>query len=156
MPSVYLETSIFGYLASRTSADLIVAGNQRLTNEWWDNHRETFELFVSQAVVAECSAGDAVAASERLVFLDGIPILDIDDATRDLAKTLLAEVRLPPKADVDALHIAVSAMNSMDYLLTWNCKHIANPSLRRRIEAVLVSSGVTPPVICTPQELINV
>lgn len=84
------------------------------------------------------------------------PILEITDDDRELAKTLLANVPLPPKTDVDALHIAIAAMNAVDYLLTWNCKHIANPSLRRIIDGVLVAADVTPPIICTPQELINV
>jgi predicted nucleic acid-binding protein len=120
MQAVYLETSIFGYLASRTSADLITAGNQRLTMQWWDNHRNQFDLFVSQAVIAECRAGDSIADDERLAFLEDLPILDIDDETRQLAKTIMADVPLPTNADVDALHIAVAAMSGMDYLLTWN------------------------------------
>ncbi len=156
MNTVYVETSVFGYLASRTSSNLVVAGNQRLTLEWWAGHQNDFELFVSQAVVEECSAGDPQAASERIGFLDSIPILGIDDAARELSKRILADVPLPPRADVDALHIAIAAVNSMNYLLIWNCKHIANPSLRRKIDEVLVLSNVTPPIICTPQELINV
>jgi len=156
LQSVYLETSVIGYLASRPSANLVTAGNQSLTLDWWTNHRSSFELFVSQAVIAECSAGDSTAADERLAYLDDIPSLEITNDDRELAKTLLADVPLPPKADVDALHIAVAAMNAVDYLLTWNCKHIANPSLRRIIDDVLVAADVTPPIICTPQELINV
>lgn len=156
MDSVYLETSVFGYLASRMSSDLITAGNQRLTRDWWDNHRESFDLFISQAVVAECSAGDSDAANERLVFLSDLPILDITDEAKTLAKTLLSDIPLPAKAEIDALHIAIAAMNGMDYLLTWNCKYIANPSLRRIIDEVLLAADVTPPIICTPQELINV
>lgn len=156
MQSVYLETSVIGYWASRPSADPVTAGNQHLTRDWWTNHRSTFELFVSQAVIAECSAGDATAAEERLAYLDDIPVLEITDDDRELARTLLADVPLPAKADIDAIHIAVSAMNAVDYLLTWNCRHIANPSLRRMIDDVLVAADVTPPIICTPQELINV
>ena len=156
MEAVYLETSVIGYVASRPSADLVTAGNQRLTLDWWANHRFSFELFISQAVVAECSAGDPTAANERLAYLHEIPVLEIDDDARLLAKTLLADIPLPPKADVDALHIAIAAMGGIDYLLTWNCKHIANPSLRRIIDDVLVAADVIPPVICTPQELINV
>ena len=94
--------------------------------------------------------------TKRLAFLEDLPILDIDDETRQLAKTILADVPLPTNADVDALHIAVAAMSGMDYLLTWNCKHIANPSLRRIIDDVLLAADVVPPIICTPQELINV
>lgn len=156
MDAVYLETSVIGYLASRTSSDLITAGNQRLTRDWWDNHRESFDLFISQAVVAECSAGDSDAANERLVFLADLPILDITDEARVLAQTLLSDIPLPANADIDSLHIAIAAINGMDYLLTWNCKHIANPSLRRIIDEVLRAADVSPPVICTPQELINV
>lgn len=143
-------------LASRPSTDVITAGNQRLTLDWWTNHRSSFELFVSQAVIAECSAGDETAAAERLAYLDNIPILEINDDDRALAKALLADVPLPPKANIDALHIAVAAMNAVDYLLTRNCKHIANPSLRRMLDDVLIAADVTPPIICTPQELINV
>lgn len=156
MEAVYLETSVFGYLASRMSSDLVTAGNQRLTRDWWDNHRGSFDLFISQAVVAECSAGDSEAANERLVFLADLPILDVTEEGRSLAQTLLSDIPLPAKAEVDALHIAIAAMNGMDYLLTWNCKHIANPSLRRIIDEVLLAADVSPPIICTPQELINV
>jgi len=156
MDTVYLETSVFGYLASRVSSDLVTAGNQRLTRDWWDKHRGAFELFISQAVVAECSAGDSDAANERLVFLKGLPILDITDQARSLAKTLLSGIPLPTHGEVDALHIAIAAVSGMDYLLTWNCKHIANPSLRRIIDQVLLAADVSPPIICTPQELINV
>jgi predicted nucleic acid-binding protein len=155
METVYLETSIIGYLASRISSDLVTAANQQLTRDWWDNHRQRFELFVSEAVVAECGKGDPIAAEERAEFLGDLPVLDIDEDCERLASSIMHSVPLPEKADVDALHIAVAACNDMDYLLTWNCKHIANPSLRRIIERVLLGADVTPPVICTPQELIN-
>ena len=102
------------------------------------------------------SAGDPVAAGERLVFLDAIPVLAINSDTQQLARQLLLRVGLPPKAAIDAVHIATAAQNKMDYLLTWNCKHIANPSFRRKIEEVLADSGFLAPVICTPQELLNV
>ena len=156
MSSVYLETSVTGYLASRPGSDIVFAANQLLTLQWWNDHRERFDLFVSQAVVDECSAGDPVAARERLVFLDEIPVLAINSNTRILAQDLLRRVGLPPKAVIDAVHIATAAQNKMDYLLTWNCKHIANPSFRRKIEEVLEDAGLLAPVICTPQELVNV
>ena len=156
MISIYLETSVIGYLASRRGADITFASNQLLTWEWWNDHRFRFDLFVSQAVVDECSAGDPIAASERLVFLEGLPVLANNTDTEALARNLLNRVGLPPKAAVDAIHIATAAQNGMDYLLTWNCKHIANPSFRRKIQEVLAEGGYVPPVICTPQELLNV
>lgn len=156
MQSIYLETSIIGYLASRTSSDLVTSGNQTLTRDWWDNHRERFELLVSEAVIAECGAGDPKAADERAVFLTDLPILEITLECKAIAAEIMNRTLLPEKADVDALHIAVTALNGIDYLLTWNCRHIANPSMRRIIEGVLYDANIEPPVICTPQEIIHV
>lgn len=156
MPSVYVETSVIGYMATRPGADIVFAANQLMTFEWWNGHRTKFELFASQAVIDECASGDPVAAQERLVFLNGIPVLAINAATLNLAQELIRYVGLPPKAAVDAVHIATAALNKMDYLLTWNCKHIANPSFRRKIEGVLEDAGLRPPIICTPQEMLDV
>jgi hypothetical protein len=155
LPAVYLETSVIGYLASRRSADPIVAGNQQATLDWW-KQRERFDVYVSEAVVDECSAGDPTAVAERLVFLRGIPELDISFLAKSVAGELIRVTALPVKAHVDALHIAIAAASGMDYLLTWNCRHIANASLRRRIEEVLASFDLAAPVICTPQELTDV
>lgn len=90
------------------------------------------------------------------LFLTGLPILEITLDCKVLASQIMKRTSLPEKADVDALHIAVTALNGIDYLLTWNCRHIANPSLRRIIERVLFDANIEPPVICTPQEMINV
>jgi hypothetical protein len=133
-----------------------MAANQQTTRDWWDNHRERYELFISRYVLDECSAGDPAAAQERLVFLDGIPLLEISDAVRPLANALLAKVPLPPKAAIDALHISVAALSGIEYLLTWNCKHIANPALRKQIELVCREMDCEPPVICTPQEILEI
>lgn len=153
MQSVYLETSVIGYLASRLSSDLVTAGNQRATHDWWTKHRSRYELFVSEPVILECSAGDSIAAMERMKFLTGIAELEVSELAESVADELVRSLTLPVKAHIDALHIAVAADTGMDYLLTWNCKHIANASLRRRIEIVLKRSNLLPPIICTPQEL---
>ncbi len=153
--TVYLETTIIGYLASWPSRDLITAANQQLTHEWWNDHRQAFDLHVSQFVIDECSAGDKTAAQERLIFLAAIPELSVSDDVRRLAEKLVQGVPLPEKGAVDALHIAVAAVHGMDYLLTWNCTHIANASLRPRIEALCRAFGHEPPTICTPQELLE-
>lgn len=155
-PTVYLETTVFGYLAMRVSSVLRVAANQQTTREWWENHRQRFDLFVSRFVVDECSDGDPVAAEERLVYLEGIPLLQLSDDVNSLAELLLNDVPLPEKAGIDALHITVAATNGIQYLLTWNCKHIANPHLRPRIEGLCRDLGYEPPVICTPQELLEI
>jgi hypothetical protein len=155
-PSVYIETSVIGYLAMRPSAHLVTAANQHVTCEFWEDHRSRFDLFVSLAVVDECMAGDAEAAAERKVFLLDIPVLGVNDAVLSLAQFLMTGIPLPEKAGVDAVHIAVAAVNGLDYLVTWNCKHIANPALRGTIEAVCRAAGYDAPVICTPPELIEV
>ncbi|HUT88160.1 MAG TPA: type II toxin-antitoxin system VapC family toxin [Thermoguttaceae bacterium] len=155
-PTVYLETTVIGYLAMRVSGILRVAANQQTTRDWWDNHRRRFDLFVSRFVVDECSDGDPVAAEERLAYLEGIPLLQMSDDVNSLAESLLLAVPLPEKAAIDALHISVAAVNGVQYLLTWNCKHIANPSLRPGIERVCRDMDYEPPVICTPQELLEI
>ena len=155
-PSVYIETSIIGYLAMRPSAHLVTAANQRVTREFWDDHRSRFDPFVSLAVLDECMAGDAGAAAEREVFLRGLPVLEVSDDVLALGQSLMVGIPLPEKAAVDAVHIAVAALNGLDYLVTWNCKHIANPALRGRIEQVCRAAGYIAPAICTPPELIEV
>jgi hypothetical protein len=154
-PKVYLETTIVSYLTAWPSRDLIMAANQATTIEWWMNRRNAFELFVSQAVIKESKSGDRDAAERRWEVLRQFPLLDITEEVEMLAGDLIAKVPLPSKAQADALHIAVTAVNGMDYLLTWNCTHIANATLRSQIEAVCRSAGYEPPVICTPQEMLE-
>lgn len=155
-PTVYLETTVIGYLAMRSSSLLRVAADQQTTLDWWDNYRHQYDLVVSRFVVEECSAGDPVAAQERLVYLDGIPLLPVSKEVDLLAESLLADVPLPAKARIDAFHISVAAVNGVQYLLTWNCRHIANPSLRSQIERVCRERNCELPVICTPDELLEI
>jgi hypothetical protein len=152
---VYIETTIPSYLTAWRSRDLVTAGNQVTTKEFWDR-RQDFEFFISQFVIDEALSGDPTAASERIEALSGIPELGIVSQIFDIANKLLQETALPAKARVDALHISTAAWHGMDYLLTWNCTHIANPAARPKIEAVIKSFGFVPPIICTPQELLEV
>jgi hypothetical protein len=154
-PKVYIETSIPSYLTSWRSRDLVVAGNQETTKELWDR-RNDFELYISGFVLQEVSSGDSKAATDRLKVLEGIPEIEITDEVAAIAEKLLADASMPSKARLDALHIATAAIGGMDYLLTWNCAHIANPAFRFKIESVIRSFGYEPPIICTPQELLEV
>jgi hypothetical protein len=151
-PRVYLETTIPSYLTAWPSRDLVRAAHQQITREWWAN-RGAFELYSSRLVVQECQAGDSQAAADRLAALTGIPLLEQTPDTAALAEALLQGVPLPERAAADALHIAIAAVHGLDYLLTWNCTHIANVTLRPRIEAVCRGAGYEPPLICTPEEL---
>ncbi len=152
---IYVETSVISYLTSRLSRDLIVAGHQQITQEWWANQRDKFELFVSQTVLEETAGGDQEAARQRLSVIESLPLLEITEEAIALAKDLVRLGPLPEKAAVDALHIAIAVTNKVDYLLTWNCKHLANAALRSRIERVCRARGYDSVVICTPEELLE-
>jgi predicted nucleic acid-binding protein len=152
---IYVETSVISYLTSRLSRDLIVAGHQQITQEWWANQRDKFELFVSQTVLEEIAGGDQEAAQQRLSVIESLPLQEITEEAIALAKDLVRLGPLPEKAAVDALHIAIAVTNKVDYLLTWNCKHLANAALRSRIERVCRARGYDPVVICTPEELLE-
>ena len=154
MQSIYLETSVIGYLASRPTSDIHFVSNQLITLNWWNNHRSKFDLFVSQPVLDECACGDGVAARERLALIAEIPSLKTSADTISFAEGIIHYASLPPKAAVDALHIAIAAESGMDFLLTWNCKHIANPSLRHKISEAIEARNFRAPVICTPMELL--
>ncbi|MCD6345002.1 MAG: type II toxin-antitoxin system VapC family toxin [Anaerolineae bacterium] len=154
-PKIYLETSVISYLTSRPSRDLIVAANQQLTQEWWQVRRQDFNSFISQLVIQEASAGDEDAAQRRLQAIVDIPLLKLNEEAVAFAKKMVEEGFMPPKAVEDALHIAVATLNGMDYLLTWNFKHIANATIRYKIERMCRLAGYEPPIICTPPELLE-
>lgn len=151
-PRVFIETTIPSYLTAWASTDLVRAAHQKLTKAWWVE-REKYELYTSRLVLQECEAGDPTAAAERLAAIADIPLLQQSDAVADLAEALVRSVPLPPKAISDSLHIATAAAHGIQYLLTWNCTHIANVTLRPRIESVCRDAGYEPPLICTPEEL---
>jgi hypothetical protein len=130
-PKVYIETTIPSYLVSRASRDLLIAGHQQITRDWWDMRRNCFELVVSELVLQESSAGDSEVARRRLNILAGIPILINDSRIPKLAEALLSHRVLPLKAAVDAAHISIATVYGCEYLLTWNCRHIANAEIRR-------------------------
>jgi hypothetical protein len=154
-PRVYLETTIPSYLTAWLSRDLVMAAHQQTTREWWETRRQDFELFVSQFVLDEVGLGDPDAARQRLEILVDIPLLDVREDVFTLADELMKRVPLPPRAAADSLHIAIATVHGLNYLLTWNCTHIANAALRSTIELVCRESGYEPPVICTPEELLK-
>ena len=143
------------YLTAWPSRDLIRAGHQQITKEWWQTRREHFDIFISQFVLDEAAAGDADAARERLLALQDFPLLDLTDEVGDLAATLVSSLALPPKAATDAAHISIAAVHGMHFLLTWNCTHIANAEMSVLIEDACRERGFSCPVICTPEELMG-
>jgi hypothetical protein len=151
-PKVYIETSVVSYLMAWQSRDLVLAAHQQITRDWWAS-RANFDLFASQFVLDEAAAGDGEAAAGRLGALMDTTILEVTEDAILLAHQLIAGGGLPSRARIDALHVAMAAVHGMDYLLTWNCRHIANATLRGRIEELCRQGGFEPPTICTPLEL---
>jgi hypothetical protein len=154
-PSVYIETSVIGYLTSWPRDDVTVAGHQNTTKHWWSRARERFDLFVSQLVVRECSDGDADAVKDRLDAIDGLPVLPVTPEAETLAGALIQGHAVPESNANDALHIALSAVHGVQYLVSWNFRHIVNASLRPAIERICRDGGYDPPIICTPEELLE-
>lgn len=153
MPKLYLETSVISYLTARPSRDLILAAHQQITRDWWDFKRQNFQIFVSQLVIQEAGAGNFEAAKKRLQALENIPLLDLTPEVLALAKALIDDEILPTRAKEDALHLAAAAVHKMDFLITWNCRHIANPDILRRIIFWHSDSSIHQfPIICTPAE----
>lgn len=126
-----------------------------LTHQWWNDERASYQLVVSQYVIDEASGGDPTLAADRLLALDGIPLLPHAPEIPQIASAIMSLGVLPPKAQVDALHIATVAYHRVQYLLTWNCKHIANAKILPRIHGVLAHLGIPIPIICTPEELLG-
>src|SRR6266446_4011290 len=153
---VYIETTFVSYLTARPSRDLIVAGHQQITHDWWDTCREDYELCVSQLVLQEAGDGNPQAAQERLDVLAKMTMLEIKEEAVELAEELVQSGALPAKAGNDALHIAVAAIHRVPYLLTWNCRHMANATMRAQIESACASQGFKAPIICTPEEMMEV
>lgn len=152
---VYVETTIVSYLTAWPSRDVIVAAHQQITDEWWRTKRQSFKLFASQLVLREAQAGDEEMAQRRLKVLEEVELLEVTEEALALAEKLLTRGLLPTKAAEDAIHIAVAVVNGMDYLITWNCKHIANAKIRDKIERLCRASGYRPAIICTPEELLE-
>ena len=155
-PAAYIETSVVSYLTARPARDIVVAGNQQVTREWWNTAGSRFSLVASPLVLEEAARGDAEAARARLQALEIAAVLEITQEARRLARTFLAIGSVPQTAAADAAHIAVAAAHGVDYLVTWNFRHLANAVMRPRIERACREAGYEPPAICSPYELMEV
>lgn len=151
--SVYIESSIISYLVARSSRDVVVAARQAITETWWKHHRADFDLYVSALVMQEIGRGDAEAAERRKQAIKAIPMLAISPEARMLAEDLLAQGAIPKNSEEDALHIGIAAAGGIEFLLTWNFKHINNAQTKAMITAVIESHGFACPILCSPEEL---
>jgi hypothetical protein len=155
MKTVYVETSVISYLVSLPSRDLRVAAWQQITTQWWEQEKSKYELFTSELVLAEAAAGDPSAAQKRIDKLDGIPYLNVSDEAKALAARLIADGGMPAHAEADALHVATASVHAIDYLLTWNCRHIDNATTKPVVRSICAVAGYVCPEICTPLELLS-
>ncbi len=153
--SLYIETTIAGYLTGKPSRDIIVAARQQITSEWWARRRPAFDVYISQIVVDEAGEGDQEAARRRLSAIEDLPLLAINAEVIRLTQSLLRARILPRKAARDAAHIAVTSVHGVGFLMTWNCVHLANAEIFEDVEAVCRLEGYKSPVICTPEELMG-
>ena len=154
-PKLYLETTIPSYLTARTSRQLVAARMQNITKRWWNAWRTQFEIYVSDIVIKEATEGDPQAAQRRQAVLDNFTVLESDDDSRVFAAQIVDICRLPIQAIDDAEHVALAAMRGLDFLLTWNCAHLANPHIVSKIRLVCKSEGYSCPTICTPEQLME-
>ena len=152
---IYIETSIVSYLTSQPSRDIITAARQQITRDWWGRKRDQYDLFISEVVLREARRGDPKHIELRLAALAGLEELGFTDQAMKLGEELVRKGPLPQKAAVDALHIAAAVSGGMDYLLTWNFKHLANAAIRSTIEKICRLHGYEPCIICTPEELLE-
>jgi len=151
--SVYIETSVISYHEARTSRDLVVAARQTITQEWWLESKQLFDIYISVLVVEEAKSGDAVAAEKRLSFISQIPVLEVNSDAESLASMLVEKNLLPANSAEDALHIALATVHGMDFILTWNFRHINNAEMKTKIVTAIEDWGFESPVICSPEEL---
>jgi len=155
-PTVYLDTTIPTYFAASMSADISRARMQRITRIWWTRYRRHCDVFISDLLLAEARDGSEYAARKRLAALDSIDAACLSERSEALFQSLLADGLIPDIAHADAEHISYAATNSIRFLLTWNCKHLANRMIFRRVTQRCESLGFYCPQVCTPETMIRV
>ncbi|WP_425618373.1 type II toxin-antitoxin system VapC family toxin [Anatilimnocola sp. NA78] len=152
---MYIETSIVSHATARPSNLPAVAVLQQQARSWWDHERAKYRLVTSHFVITEAASGDAEAARLRLEMLAGIPLLLPSEQVEVIASEILRRALMPPKAKFDALHVAMAACGGVDYLLTQNCKHIANAHVLPRVYDLLAELGLPRLLVCTPAEFLG-
>ena len=155
-PTVYIESSVVSYLTAQVSRDLVVAAHQQLTAEWWQQALPQFEPFVSSVVLEEIAKGDPEAAKKRMNSVATFGIPEVSPEVRDLAESYFTAIEMPEKARADAYHLALAVWHGMDYLVTWNCTHIASGKVKLIVQKINAGRGIESPIICTPEELMEV
>lgn len=155
METVYLETTVISYLVALPSRDLIVAAHQQISREWWEQRRHAFRCVVSQVVLDEIAGGNESEVEKRLEMVKPLDVLGASADAEALTQAIIDAGAMPQKAVRDAAHIALATAHGIQYLLTWNCRHLANAQIAGRIQKVCNGLGFNMPMICTPEELLE-
>ncbi|MFH0775589.1 MAG: type II toxin-antitoxin system VapC family toxin [bacterium] len=153
--SIYLETTVVSYYTSKPSRDIIVLAHQEITRQWWTMARRRFNLFISEVVIEEAGLGDQEAAKRRLEELKDFPHLKLNDRVEEMAQVYMEKLEIPERSFRDAAHLAVASVHNIDYLLTWNCAHLANGKVIKKLIKINESFDIHTPIICTPEELME-
>jgi len=151
----YIETTIVSYLVARPSRDLVLSAHQQVTREWWENERVHYHCIASEEVAREAMLGDTGMAQARIKVLADVQIVGITAEVEAMAATFMATGALPPTMRPDATHLAAATLSGADYLLTWNCRHLANAHVLRRLQKEAERRGWQLPGVCTPLELMG-
>lgn len=154
--SIYLETTVVSYYTSKPSRDIIVLAHQEITREWWPKAKERFDIYISEIVVEEAALGDPEAAKRRLEELKDFPHLELNDTVEEMANVYMEQLEIPEKAFRDAAHLAIASIHRVDYLVTWNCTHLANGEVIKKLMEINETFGIHTPIICTPESLMEV
>jgi hypothetical protein len=155
LPTVYVETTVPSYLTARPSRDVVMLAHQRITIDWWSTARDRYDLRVSAIVLNELRQGDTDAAADRMHAVADLSILPINEEILALGQEYVSTLGMPAKSAIDALHLACAVVHKIEYLITWNCRHLANPELWRSLLKANGESGRFTPIIATPENMIE-
>jgi predicted nucleic acid-binding protein len=155
-PTVYIETTVISYLTAKPSRDLLIAAHQQVTHEWWEKALSHLEVFVSSIVLEEILKGDEQAAKLRFERVSSFPLLEVLPEVRDLAESYFSAIEIPEKARGDSYHLALATWHGMDFMVSWNCTHIVSGRVKRIVEEINATYGIRTPIVCTPEELMEV
>lgn len=155
MPTAHIETTIPSYYTAKNARSIVQASRQLATREWWDGGCSGFDLVTSTETWNEASEGDPDRVAERLQLLQGLRVIPVTGEAAALARLLVSSGLVPEVASPDAVHIALASVHRIDFLVTWNFKHIANPHIRERMRWKINEAGHRMPVMCSPEELLN-
>jgi predicted nucleic acid-binding protein len=155
-PTVYIETTVISYLTAKPSRDLLIAAHQQVTHEWWEKALSHLEVFVSPIVLEEILKGDEQAAKLRFERVSSFPLLEVLPEVRDLAESYFSAIEIPEKARGDSYHLALATWHGMDFMVSWNCTHIVRGRVKRIVEEINATYGIRTPIVCTPEELMEV